>query len=233
MAKKFNFIDLNKSLLPKTKGMKVDGFRFYNIDGKNYPSVTTVLGILKKEGLQKWRDSIGEKVAQWEMGRAARRGKATHTLVEQYLKNETPSIRDVLPLGLFKLLKPYIDQIDNIHLLEAIMYSKKLTIAGQVDCVAEYNGKLSVIDFKTANKERQEDWVENYFLQTTAYAHMYEETFGTPIEQIVILLGNEDGTAQCFIKEKKDYEQNLIEAIDGFYKYYEELNKDKVKSTEK
>ena len=233
MAKKFNFIDLNKSLLPKTKGMKVDGFRFYNIDGKNYPSVTTVLGILKKEGLQKWRDSIGEKVAQWEMGRAARRGKATHTLVEQYLKNETPSIRDVLPLGLFKLLKPYIDQLDNIHLLEAIMYSKKLTIAGQVDCVAEYNGKLSVIDFKTANKERQEDWVENYFLQTTAYAHMYEETFGTPIEQIVILLGNEDGTAQCFIKEKKDYEQNLIEAIDGFYKYYEELNKDKVKSTEK
>ena len=233
MAKKFNFIDLNKSLLPKTKGMKVDGFRFYNIDGKNYPSVTTVLGILKKEGLQKWRDSIGEKVAQWEMGRAARRGKATHTLVEQYLKNETPSIRDVLPLGLFKLLKPYIDQIDNIHLLEAIMYSKKITIAGQVDCVAEYNGKLSVIDFKTANKERQEDWVENYFLQTTAYAHMYEETFGTPIEQIVILLGNEDGTAQCFFKEKKDYEQNLIEAIDGFYKYYEELNKDKVKSTEK
>ena len=233
MAKKFNFIDLNKSLLPKTKGMKVDGFRFYNIDGKNYPSVTTVLGILKKEGLQKWRDSIGEEVAKWEMGRAARRGKATHTLVEQYLKNETPSIRDVLPLGLFKLLKPYIDQIDNIHLLEAIMYSKKLTIAGQVDCVAEYNGKLSVIDFKTANKERQEDWVENYFLQTTAYAHMYEETFGKPIEQIVILLGNEDGTAQCFIKEKKDYEQNLIEAIDGFYKYYEELNKDKVKSTEK
>jgi hypothetical protein len=233
MTKKFNFIDLNKSLLPKTKGMKVDGFRFYNIDGKNYPSVTTVLGILKKEGLQKWRDSIGEKVAQWEMGRAARRGKATHTLVEQYLKNETPSIRDVLPLGLFKLLKPYIDQIDNIHLLEAIMYSKKLTIAGQVDCVAEYNGKLSVIDFKTANKERQEDWIDNYFMQTSAYAYMYEETFGTPIEQIVILLGNEDGTAQCFIKEKKDYKQNLIEAIDGFYKYYEELNKDKVKSTEK
>ena len=155
--------------------MKVDGFRFYNIDGKNYPSVTTVLGQLKKDGLQKWRDSIGEKVAQWEMGRAARRGKATHTLVEQYIKNETPSIRDVLPLGLFKLLKPYIDQVDNIHLLEAIMYSKKLTIAGQVDCVAEYNGKLSVIDFKTANKERQESWIDNYFMQTTAYAHMYEE----------------------------------------------------------
>ena len=224
----FKFIELDKTILPKTKGMKVDGHRFYNIDGKNYPSVTTVLGIRKKEGLQKWRDAIGENVANWEMGRAARRGKAFHTLVEQYLKGETPSIRDVLPIGLFKLMKPYIDQIDNIHLLEAIMYSPKLTIAGQVDCVAEYNGKLSVIDFKTANKERQEDWIENYFLQTTAYAHMFEETFGKPIEQIVILLASEDGTVQTFVKNKADYEKELGKAIEDFYKYYEELNKDKI-----
>ena len=159
----FNFIELDKQVLPKTKGKRIDGFRFYNIDGKNYPSITTVLGIRKTEQLKGWREKIGEGVANWEMGRAARRGKSFHTLVEQYIKGETPSIRDVLPLGLFKLLKPYIDQIDNIHLLEAIMYSKKLTVAGQVDCVAEYNGKLSVIDFKTANKERQESWIDNYF----------------------------------------------------------------------
>ena len=228
MTRKFNFIDLDKSKLPKTKGMNIGGFRFYKVDEKNYPSVTTVLGILKKAGLQKWRDAIGEKVAQWEMNRASRRGKATHTLVEQYIKNETPSIRDVLPLGLFKLLKPYVDQIDNIHLLEAIMFSHKLTIAGQVDCVAEYNGKLSVIDFKTANKERQESWIDNYFMQCSAYAIMYEETFGTPIEQIVIMLASEDGTSQIFVKERKDYEKELIKAIDGFYKYYEKLNKDKV-----
>ena len=224
----FKFIELDKTLLPKTKGKRIDGFRFYNIDGKNYPSITTVLGIRKTEQLKGWREKIGENVANWEMGRAARRGKSFHTLVEQYLKGETPSIRDVLPLGLFKLLKPYIDQIDNIHLLEAIMYSKKLTVAGQVDCVAEYNGKLSVIDFKTANKERQEDWIDNYFLQTTAYAHMYEETFGTPIEQIVILIASEDGTTQAFIKNKADYEKELGKAIQGFYKYYEDQNKDKI-----
>jgi len=212
------------------KGMKVDGHRFYNINGKNYPSVTTVLGIRKKEGLQKWRDAIGENVANWEMGRAARRGKSFHTLVEQYIKGETPSIRDVLPLGLFKLMKPYIDQIDNIHLLEAIMYSPKLTIAGQVDCVAEYNGKLSVIDFKTANKERQEDWIENYFLQTTAYAHMFEETFGKPIEQVVILLASEDGSVQTFVKNKADYEEELGKSIQNFYKYFEEKTKDKIAS---
>jgi len=224
----FKFIELDKQLLPKTKGKRIDGFRFYNIDGKNYPSITTVLGIRKTEQLKGWREKIGEGVANWEMGRAARRGKSFHTLVEQYIKGETPSIRDVLPLGLFKLLKPYIDQIDNIHLLEAIMYSKKLTVAGQVDCVAEYNGKLSVIDFKTANKERQESWIDNYFLQTTAYAHMYEEIFGTPIEQIVILIASEDGTTQAFVKNKADYEKELGTAIQNFYKYYEEQNKDKI-----
>ena len=224
----FKFIELDKTLLPKTKGKRIDGFRFYNIDGKNYPSITTVLGIRKTEQLKGWREKIGEGVANWEMGRAARRGKSFHTLVEQYIKGETPSIRDVLPLGLFKLLKPYIDQIDNIHLLEAIMYSKKLTVAGQVDCVAEYNVKLSVIDFKTANKERQESWIDNYFLQTTAYAHMYEETFGTPIEQIVILIASEDGTTQAFVKNKADYEKELGTAIQNFYKYYEEQNKDKI-----
>jgi len=230
MAKQFNFIDLDKSKLPVTVGKKIDGFRFYEIDGKAYPSVTTVLGIQKKQDLQQWRDKIGEKVADWEMGRAARRGKATHTLVEQYIKGETPSERGVLPLGLFRLLKPYVDQIDNVHLLETIMYSPKLTIAGQVDCVAEYNGKLSVIDFKTANSERKESWIENYFMQCSAYAQMYEELFNKEIEQVVVLLAAEDGSVAAHIKEKKDYMPKLIESIDGFYKYYEEINKDKVKS---
>ena len=229
MAKKFNFIDLDKSKLPVTKGKKIDGFRFYDIDGKAYPSITTVLGIQKKEQLQDWRNKIGEDVANWEMGRAARRGKATHTLIEQYLKGLTPSERSVLPLGLFRLIKPYVDQIDNIHCLETIMYSKKLTIAGQVDCIAEYNGKLSVIDFKTANKERQESWIENYFMQTTAYSQMYEEIFGKKIEQIVVLLASEDGSTQSFIKETKDYMTPLMKSIDDFYKYYENLNKDKIK----
>jgi len=229
MASKFNFIDLDKSKLPVTKGKKVDGFRFYDIDGKAYPSITTVLGIQKKAQLQEWRDKIGENVANWEMGRAARRGKATHLLIEQYIKGLTPSERGVLPLGLFRLIKPYVDQIDNIHCLETIMYSKKLTIAGQVDCIAEYNGKLSVIDFKTANKERQESWIENYFMQTSAYAQMYEELFGKEIEQIVILLASEDGSVQNFVKEKKDYMDPLKKSINDFYKYYEELNKDKIK----
>ena len=227
--KEFNWIDVDKTKLPTTKGKRIDGFRFYQIDGKNYPSITTVLGVQKKEGLEKWRKAVGEEAAKWEMGRAARRGKATHTLVEQYIKGETPSIRDVLPLGLFRLMKPYIDQIDNVQLSEEIMYSHKLTIAGQVDCIADYNGKLSVIDFKTANKERKEDWIENYYIQTCAYAIMYEELFGKRIEQLVILMAGEDGTMRSFIRDKKDFEPKLEESIKYFYKYYEKLNKDKIK----
>ena len=225
-----NFIELDESKLPKTKGKRIDGMRFYEVDGKAFPSITTVLGAIPKPGLEAWRKSVGEEAAKWEMNRAARRGSAVHTLVENYLKGESPSTRDVLPLGMFRLLKPYLEQIDNIHCLEQIMYSKKLTIAGQVDCVAEYNGKLSVIDFKTANKERVDSWNENYYIQCTAYAHMYEELFGTPIDQIVILQAGEDGSAKSFIKNKADYEEKLGKAIKDFYKYYEEKTKGTIKS---
>ena len=229
MTKK-NFVQLDESKFPTTKGKNIDGFRFYAVEDKHYPSITTVLGAIPKPGLIKWRKSVGEEAARWEMNRAARRGSATHTLVEQFLKGETPSIRDVLPLGMFRLLKPYLEQIDNIHALEKIMYSKKLTVAGQVDCIAEYNGKLSVIDFKTANKERVDSWNENYYIQCTAYAIMYEELFGTPIEQIVILQAGEDGSAKAFVKNKADYEEKLGKAIEGFYKYYEEKTKGIAKS---
>ena len=223
-----NFIQLDESKFPKSKGMNQNGFRFYNIDGKNYPSVTSILGIKKKEGLEQWRKNVGEEAAKWEMAIAARRGKATHTLVEQYLKGEPQTIRDVLPIGMFRLLKPYLDQINNIHCLERIMYSHKLTLAGQVDCIAEYNGKLSVIDFKTANKERIDSWNTNYYLQCTAYAIMYEEIFCKPIEQVVILQAGEDGSCHSFVKQKKDYLSQLEKDIKDFYKYYEELNKSKI-----
>ena len=227
MKKEFKFVELDKSVLPTAKGKNQDGFRFYSIDGNNYPSVTSVLGIKKKKELQNWRNSIGENVANWEMGRAARRGKATHNLVEQYLKGEPLTERSVLPLGLFKLIRPYVEQIDNIHMIEQVMYSKELGLAGQCDCIGEYNGKLSVIDFKTANKERKESWIDNYFLQTTAYAIMYEELYGKPIEQIVILIASEDGAMQTFIKQKKDYVDTLKESIKEFYKYFHEQVKNK------
>ena len=105
------------------------------------------------------------------------------------------------------------------------MYSKELTLAGQTDCIAEYRDKLSVIDFKTANKEKIEDWVDNYFLQCTAYAKMYEEIYGKKIEQIVVLIAGEDGSMQEWIKNPDDYSTQLQESIKKFYKYYQEKTK--------
>ena len=217
----FKFIELDKSVLPKTKGKRIDGFRFYDINGTNYPSVTSVLGVKKKVELQQWRDRIGENVANWEMGRAARRGTATHNLIECYLKGEELQERSVLPLGLFKLMKPYVDQINNIHCLETILCSHKYKLAGQVDCIAEYNGKLSVIDFKTANKERKEEWIDNYFMQCTAYALMYEELYNAEINDIVVIIGGEDGSIAVYKKDKKDYITKLEEVVEDFYKMFE------------
>tara|TARA_Y100001938_G_scaffold138559_1_gene204258 strand:+ start:350 stop:1030 length:681 start_codon:yes stop_codon:yes gene_type:complete len=218
---KFNFIDIDKSVLPTAKGKRQGKYRFYNINGTNYPSVTSVLGVRKKVELQQWRDKIGENVANWEMGRAARRGTATHNLIENYIKGEALTEKSVLPLGLFKLMKPYIDQINNIHCLETILYSSKYRLAGQVDCIAEYNGNLSVIDFKTANKERKEEWIDNYFLQCTAYALMYEELYKKTIDKIVVIIGGEDGSVASYVKEKKDYIKKLENVLEDFYKMFE------------
>ena len=211
-----NFVKIDESKLPKTKGKRIDGMRFYEVDGKAFPSITTVLGAIPKPGLDAWRKNVGEEAAKWEMNRAARRGSAVHTLVEQYLKGETPSIRDVLPLGMFRLLKPYLDQVDNIHCLEQIMYSKKLTIAGQVDCVAEYNGKLSVIDFKTSKKRKTRSQCYNYFIQCSAYAIMFEERTGIPVDQTVILMAQEDDGPAVWVETRDEFVPKLIEARDAY-----------------
>ena len=101
------------------------------------------------------------------------------------------------------------------------MYSEKYTVAGRCDCIAEYDGVLSVIDFKTSKSEKKEDWIENYFIQGSAYAEMYEEHFGRPIEQVVILIVTEEGTTQIFKKNKNDYLPKLKDAIEKFYKWVE------------
>ena len=217
---KFNFIDIDKSVLPTAKGRRKGKYRFYEVNGTNYPSVTSVLGVRKKVELQQWRDRIGENVANWEMGRAARRGTATHNLIENYIKGEPLTEKSILPLDLFKLMKPYIDQIQNIHCLETVLYSQKYKLAGQVDCIAEYNGKLSVIDFKTANKERKEEWIDNYFMQCTAYGLMYEEMYNTEIEDIVVIMGGEDGSMVTYVKKKADYIPKLEEVVEDFYKMF-------------
>ena len=206
-------------LLPEILTENINGKRFYvTPEGEKYPSITTVLSGRNKEGINRWRNHVGNDVANQIMRSAAKRGTAVHQLVEDYLNNEELSKQDVLPLALFTLLKPELDNINNIRIQEGGLYSDEYGVAGRVDCIADYKGKLSVIDFKTSTKEKKEEWVENYFIQGSAYCQMYEERYSQPIDQVVILIVTEDGAVQTFTKEKKDYLPLLKIAIKEFYK---------------
>jgi genome maintenance exonuclease 1 len=157
---------------------------------------------------------------------AANRGKAVHSMVEDYLNNldinsNEKYKKQFLPKMMFNVLQPELKKINSICLQEAQMYSEKYTVAGRCDCIAEYDGVLSVIDFKTSKGEKKEDWIENYFIQGSAYAEMYEEHFNKPIEQVVILIVTEEGTTQIFKKNKNDYLPKLKDAIEKFYKWVE------------
>ena len=220
--KNFDHVKLNGEL-PEITTESIKGKRFYvTPEGNKYPSITTVLSDRNKEGIVKWRESVGNDVANQVMRQAASRGTAVHTLIENYLNNEELSKQDVLPVALFTLLKPELDNINSIRMQEGGLYSDKWEVAGRVDCIAEYKGKLSVIDFKTSTKEKQEQWIENYFIQGSAYCEMYEETFKEPIEQVVILIVTEDGAVQSFVKNKKDYLPLLGPAIKEFNESFNE-----------
>jgi len=194
-----------------TKG---DGLRLYEVgDGKWYPSVTTVTSHRKKDSILKWRKRVGEAEANKISGRASARGNKFHSMVESYLKNNKVSFDDKSPLAsfLFKTAKETLHRINNIHLLESPLYSDSLRIAGRVDCIAEFDGELAVIDFKTSTKEKKESWIENYFVQETAYAAMYYERSGVKVDKIVTIIATEEGGMQIIQKYDLDYYYVLLE----------------------
>ena len=218
--------------LPPLKAKNVNGKRFYeHLETKEaYPSITSVLSIRDKKGLHEWRQKVGEEVANHVMIQAANRGTAVHNMVEDYLNNVDLEQVDkykkqFLPRMMFNVLKPELSKINNIRLQEAQMFSSDYTVAGRVDCIAEYDGVLSIVDFKTSTKEKNESWIENYFIQGSAYAEMFKEHFGEEVTQIVILIVTEEGTTQVFKKNKVDYLPKLKQAVEDFYKWIENNDK--------
>ena len=211
--------------LPPLKAKTSDVGRFYtNLEtNESYPSITTVLGAQSKQGIIEWKKRVGEDVANHISNQAATRGTAVHNMVEDHLNNQ--NVDDIekykkqfLPRMMFNVLKPELSKINNIRLQEAAMYSSDYTVAGRVDCIGEYDGVLSVIDFKTSTKEKSEDWIENYFIQGSAYSQMYKEHFGEEVPQIVILITTEQGTTQVFKKKPEDYLGKLKQYVEEFYK---------------
>ena len=222
----FNHLNVE---LPTITATTTDGVRLYETpEGNKYPSITTILSVRNKKGLMEWRKKVGNDVANYVARTAANRGTKVHHMCEDYLNNdfdEEKHKKNFLPYCLFTQLKEQgLSKIDNIHAQEAGLYSDKYKVAGRVDCIAEYDGVLSIIDFKTSTKERNDDWNENYYIQCSAYAEMYEERTGTEINQNVILVVTEDGTVQEFVKEKHDYLDALVETAAEWRKKNEKPN---------
>ena len=204
--------------LPEIKATTTDGVRLYETpEGNKYPSITTVLSVRNKKGLFEWRKRVGEDVANYVARKAANRGTSVHHMCEDYINNdfdEEKHKKKFLPYVLFNQLKESVLQkIDNIYAQECGLYSDKYKVAGRVDCIAEYDGKLSIIDFKTSSKERSDDWNESYYIQASAYAEMFEERTGITIDQVVILVVTEDGVVQEFVKNKTEYLPLLSDVI--------------------
>jgi len=221
----FTHVDVGVTL-EDIKAQTIDGSRVYVVDGNNYPSISTICSFRKRKSIAEWRARVGEQEATKISTRAASAGTSLHSIVEDYLNNnlDLDKYKDkFLPLLLFKQAKSMLNRINNIHFQEAPLYSHEFGIAGRVDCIAEFDGKLSVIDFKTSAKEKKESWIESYFVQETGYAKMYEERSGIKVDQIVTLITCQNGFTQVFIKDPNDY----VPLLKDYIAEYKEAHEDR------
>ena len=192
------------------------GRTYIDPDGNQYPSITTVLGALSKDSIAKWKEKVGEDVAAQIGYRATERGTAVHELIEKYLDNEKlPKVMPHVMESLTKI-KPMFLRMGTIYAQECPLYSKHLGVAGRVDCVAEFDGKLSIIDFKTSNKVKKKEWITSYFMQESAYAIMWEERTGIPITQLVTIMDVDNDQPLLFIEHRDNWTKQLINAINSY-----------------
>jgi genome maintenance exonuclease 1 len=197
-----------------------DGKRYYTTpSGIQLPSVTTVVGAMKKQSILEWRKAVGEEEANRVSRAASGRGNRVHNLAEKYLKNEPIQWVREMPdsAAMFRSLIPHMQRISNIHYIEQALWSEKIGLAGRVDLIAEWDGVLSVIDFKTSKKIKTREDIPEYFAQCVSYAGMYEEHVGVPIDQIVIVMGVEQNSPLIFVERTEDHINTLLEHI-SFYR---------------
>ena len=203
--------------LPKLKRKNIDGARYYTVNGRPMVSITSVTSWYNKQIFIDWRKRIGEAEANRITKRATSRGTATHELIENHLLNKEVEFDKPSPKMLFLQAKETLKNINNIYALEESLYSEELGVAGTVDCIAEYNGELSIIDFKTAEKPKKRDWIENYFVQAAAYACMFFERTGIPVKKLVIIMTCENGEVTVYQEyDKMKYMKLLVEYINKF-----------------
>lgn len=216
---------------PKLLQENIDGNRLYvTPNGDRYPSVTTVLADYNKKEIMEWRARVGEEQANKVSRAATNRGTGVHKALELYIKNEDISSLEMMPnvKSLFVRMKQEIDsKVNNIHCLEDKLYSHKLKLAGTVDCIAEHNGVLSVIDFKTSVRLKKKESIGNYFMQGAAYATMFTELTSIPINQVIILIGVDTANfCQTLVvkgEELNNYKNQLQTYIDAYFEKHSNL----------
>lgn len=204
----FTHVEHGLSLPKLTRKTTKGGRRYFTPEGNAYPSITTILSMLSKDSIIEWRKRVGEEEANKISTRAATRGTAVHKLAEDYIDNVPDWNKDVMPnnLASFNDLKSIIDKrLDNIWFQEEFLYSDRLECAGQVDCIAEFDGELSIVDFKTSRKPKKEEWITSYFIQASFYAAAFYERTGIPIKQGVILITVDGSEPQVFKVKTFDY----------------------------
>ena len=196
-----------------------EGRKYQTPSGKSYPSVTSVVGLLGKEAIREWRARVGEEEANRVSARAARRGTTIHSLCENYLLNKEvkPGLFDV---ETFDSIKPLLNRINNIHCLETQLFSDHLQVAGTVDCIAEFDGRVSVIDFKTSRRIKSRDDIHGYFMQTSAYAVMFEELTKIPVSRLVVIMSVDDEAPLLFIEKRDDWIGQFIELRNDYSKLH-------------
>ena len=224
MKKKFIHVDdINDVDVPQRTTQ--NGKRVYlTPGGKHYPSITSIIGSQPKPSLVEWRERVGVEEANRVIKEATTLGTAVHLLCERYLYNYELRSNvdghvgiDDEAMSIFNRIRFLLGNINQIVGLEIPLYSDILKVAGTTDCVAEYNGVLSVIDFKTSKKEKKEEWIEDYFIQCSAYAAMFEEHTDIAVDDIVIMMVAEDGSIQIYEKKTKDYLSKLAGMMAQFY----------------
>jgi len=213
--KKFNHLRQSPGLSFNIQHESRNGKRFYATPaGELYPSITSILGEFSKASIQEWRKRVGETEANKISGKASRRGTSVHSVCESYIKNEDGFLDGQTPniIELFKTIEPFLERVDNIHGVELALYSDHFGVAGRTDLIAEFDGVLSVIDYKTSNKIKKKDWCESYFAQCAFYGIAYEELTKIPVPQVVVIIAVDNEQPQLFVEKRDDWVDKIWEA---------------------
>ena len=226
----FTQCDTYKDKFSNLSQFLIEGVRHYGVDDQTaYPSITSVISWVNREQWASWRAKGGVEKANAKCKKATNRGTGFHSIMEEYMANNdvTTMTQYSVPLLnlMFKAAKPYLDsRLDNIYQQETRMCSKKLCLAGTVDLICEVDGELSIVDFKTSEKEKPEEWLEDYFVQLSAYWAMFTEATGVAPKKLVVFLVAENGDVQ--IVERKnimDYLETLEDYVSQFVQHHNAL----------